>query len=128
MRQFFLQKKNLQRVKDRAGAGGHTVPKDKIFARYFRSMKILSKVVEIVDSAKVYDNSEEEPWLLFFKNANGGVLLNEEHQKPWIEEYLIKPLKESGKVTIAKCALNREETNEFKLMLYKDRIMHVECK
>ena len=115
-------------VKDRAGAGGHTVPEDKIFARYFRSMKILSKVVEIVDSAKVYDNSEEEPWLLFFKNANGGVLLNKEHQKPWIEEYLIKPLKESGKVTITKCALNQEETNEFKLMLYKDRIMHVECK
>ncbi len=39
--------------------GGHTVPIEKIIARYVRSMANLSAAIEIADRVYVYDNSVE---------------------------------------------------------------------
>lgn len=48
-----------KRVQDRVGAGGHTVPKDKIFSRYKRTMENIGKACETANQTYVWDNSRQ---------------------------------------------------------------------
>jgi predicted ABC-type ATPase len=48
---------NAARVAGRVMEGGHTVPIEKIVARYVRSMANLSPSIALADRAYVYDNS-----------------------------------------------------------------------
>jgi predicted ABC-type ATPase len=48
---------NAARVAGRVMAGGHTVPIEKIVARYARSTANLSVAIQLADRAYVYDNS-----------------------------------------------------------------------
>ena len=55
---------NARRVKERAAAGGHDVPEDKINSRYDKSLRNLSPLVRIADTTRVLDNSGAEPRLI----------------------------------------------------------------
>ena len=55
---------NVQRVKIRSEAGGHSVPEDKIRNRYEKSLKNLSRLVRISDITRIIDNSGERPCLI----------------------------------------------------------------
>lgn len=48
---------NVNRVMQRVRLGGHSVPEDKIIARWTRSISLLPKAAEMADSALVWDNS-----------------------------------------------------------------------
>ncbi len=47
----------VARVANRAAVGGHTVPEDKIRARYLRLWPLVAEAIGIVDDAMIYDNS-----------------------------------------------------------------------
>jgi predicted ABC-type ATPase len=51
---------NAARVAGRVMGGGHTVPIEKIVARYARSLANLPAAIRIADRVYVYDNSEDD--------------------------------------------------------------------
>ena len=55
---------NVARVKSRVKAGGHDVPEEKIFSRYEKSLRNLSRLVRVADHTRVVDNSGDEPRLI----------------------------------------------------------------
>ena len=55
---------NARRVQERAAAGGHDVPEDKIRSRYTKSLRNLSPLVRIAGKTRVLDNSGAEPRLI----------------------------------------------------------------
>jgi predicted ABC-type ATPase len=48
---------SVARTRLRAGQGGHTVPEDRVRARYRRLWVLVEKAIAAVDEAFVYDNS-----------------------------------------------------------------------
>lgn len=66
---------NVRRIVMRFLNGGHEVPISKIFSRYYKSIKNMLLVLNIVDRTYFYDNSIEdhEPRLLF-RTANGRLM------------------------------------------------------
>lgn len=48
---------NVKRVEIRVKKGGHTVPKDKIITRYYKSILNCIKIINLVDRVYLYDNS-----------------------------------------------------------------------
>jgi predicted ABC-type ATPase len=48
---------NVRRVAVRVQQGGHDVPTDKIISRYYRSLDLLPRAVEIADVSYIFDNS-----------------------------------------------------------------------
>ena len=75
VRLFFIAtdsyKINEERIKIRMLKGGHTVPAEKIKSRYSKSIDNCSKVINLVDRAYIYDNSENSE-LLFRTVKNNG--------------------------------------------------------
>lgn len=55
---------NVCRVKSRVKDGGYDVPVEKIFSRYEKSLRHLSRLVRIADHTRVIDNSGDEPHLI----------------------------------------------------------------
>ncbi|MDR0446344.1 MAG: hypothetical protein LBH17_04835 [Oscillospiraceae bacterium] len=60
---------NVARVKKRVLGGGHDVPEEKILARYSRALALLPELVKVCDFLAVYDNSLDEPTLIFRKDG-----------------------------------------------------------
>ena len=55
---------NVSRVENRVSEGGHAVPKDKIIARYHRSLALLADAVQYTNRAYIFDNSTyEKVWI-----------------------------------------------------------------
>lgn len=52
---------NVSRVETRAKQGGHDVPKDKIIARYYRTMKLAKELEKKSDIYFKFDNSKTLP-------------------------------------------------------------------
>lgn len=52
---------SVARVSHRVAAGGHDVPEDKIRSRWRRLWDNVAAMIEIVDSAEIYDNSGTGP-------------------------------------------------------------------
>ena len=61
---------NVYRVKSRVLSGGHDVPEDKIYARFWRAMKLVPEIVAVSDICHVYDNSEETAFRIFKKRKS----------------------------------------------------------
>ena len=55
---------NVRRVRDRAAAGGHNVPEDRIVSRYEKSLANLSRLVRLADHIRVIDNSGDLPVMI----------------------------------------------------------------
>lgn len=63
---------SVLRVGQRVAGGGHDVPRDRIIARYARSLANLKKAVDVVPSVKLYDNSSlDEEYQLVATFHNG---------------------------------------------------------
>lgn len=58
---------NVARVQARRAKGGHDVPEDKVRARYHRALALLPRLIDLCDKILVYDNSDDEPLLVFSK-------------------------------------------------------------
>jgi len=88
---------NLQRVKNRAESGGHDVPDEKIFNRYFRTMSNLYAAFKLADRAYLFDNSKEKAngsFDLFAEKNQERIYLSETKFIPqWFDEYLLFNLK-----------------------------------
>src|SRR5687768_17536329 len=48
---------NVERVRQRVALGGHSVPEDRIIARYDRSLALLPQAIEQSDRTVLFDNS-----------------------------------------------------------------------
>jgi len=84
---------NFERVEERKKQGGHGVPKDKLYARYEKSMGMIAEIISVSDSVEIFDNSYEQPFQVFEKNKFGELaLLNKEKRKEWVNTYVIEPL------------------------------------
>ena len=62
---------NVARVRARVQRGGHDVPEDRVIARYWRSLGLLSQAVAHADRSYVFDNSGDSP-VFFAEGTNGG--------------------------------------------------------
>ncbi len=60
---------NVNRVKARKASGGHDVPKEKIFSRYEKALKLIPELLETCDICHIYDNSSE-PFRIFKKRKS----------------------------------------------------------
>lgn len=60
---------NVSRVFVRTQSGGHNVPKDKIFSRYDKALKLIPELLEVCDVCHIYDNSDE-PTRIFKKRKS----------------------------------------------------------
>lgn len=62
---------NISRVQYRVSRGGHSVPKDKIVSRYYRSLDLLLEAVRVSHRAYIFDNSaKEHVWLAEITNGH----------------------------------------------------------
>jgi len=62
---------NISRVEYRVSRGGHSVPKDKIVSRYYRSLDLLLGAVRATHRAYIFDNSaKEHVWLAEITNGH----------------------------------------------------------
>lgn len=63
---------NVDRVSARVREGGHNVPVDKTISRYGKSMKLLAEAAHIADTARIFNNSFENPVIIAEKTLNKG--------------------------------------------------------
>lgn len=82
---------NAERAVKRQEEGGHFVPLDKVYARYYKSMDNLSKLMEISDSAIVIDNTSE-PYAVIQKSNGCYNIDYEKHCPEWVKLYLMDRL------------------------------------
>ena len=90
---------NIGRVQSRVELGGHDVERAKIIARYQRSNYLLPEALQVADTAKVYNNSFEDPMLILEKNLQGEIRLHP-----------LNPPKEQSKWTLEALLGLKEET------------------
>ena len=87
---------NLQRVKNRVKSGGHSVPDDKIFNRYDKTMNNLYPAFKCADRAYLFDNSNQNRGSAFdfFAEKNGKRVYLSDSVPPWFGEYVLTHLVE----------------------------------
>jgi predicted ABC-type ATPase len=84
---------NLQRVEQRARAGGHDVPPNKTVSRWHRSMKLLPAAVERVGASLIYDNSGAAPNLVL-QLEKTKIVEQADKVPPWVDKALVLPLQQ----------------------------------
>lgn len=67
---------NIERVKLRVARGGHDVPREKITARFHRSLAQLPWFLDHADRAYIFDNSGAEPRQVAEKLRDGAIALD----------------------------------------------------
>lgn len=79
---------NISRVQYRVSKGGHAVPEEKIVARYYRSLDLLTEAIQSTDRAYIFDNSTHEHiWLA--EITNGYSLEVKTDRMPlWFNKYI----------------------------------------
>ena len=82
----------VERVISRVGEGGHTVPPDKIRARYVRSADLIREASKIADATHVFDNSSLniEPQLMLTLR-DGVIDKSAENILPWVKAIYLDP-------------------------------------
>jgi replicative DNA helicase len=93
---------NVERVALRVAQGGHSVPDDRIIARWVRTMSNLPDAIRLVDQTFVFDNSAAGlveaggPRLVFRRSIISGRNLRRSEQIPpvpdWVRHYILRPL------------------------------------
>jgi predicted ABC-type ATPase len=79
---------NISRVENRVKKGGHSVPKEKIVKRYYRSLENLSEAVKYSDRAYIFDNSNHDrTWICEITDATE-VEIKQESIPDWLNTYL----------------------------------------
>lgn len=86
---------NIARVAYRVSQGGHSVPPDKIEARYWRSLELLSEAILTSNRAYIFDNSDEgSEGLTQIAEITDGELIEikSDIQPPWFKEFVLDKL------------------------------------
>lgn len=76
------------RIAQRVAAGGHDVPRDKVFSRYERTMAFLPEYIELADHAEVFDNSGDGLVLVLSKKDGRITVFEEASKFEWVGKYL----------------------------------------
>lgn len=92
---------NIDRVALRVSRGGHDVPKERIVARWHRTMDQLARAVATVDRAYIFDNSrtgediQSPRMILQVDRSPAGPVVRAQLPPipPWIRRYLIDRLR-----------------------------------
>jgi predicted ABC-type ATPase len=97
---------NVRRVEGRVGTGGHDVPHDRIRARYWRSLSLLSHAALVARRSVVFDNSALvssqqslvgskaglRPVAQVNRQGNAYRIAVEAEVPQWVFEHLVEPL------------------------------------
>ncbi|WP_231754228.1 zeta toxin family protein [Caulifigura coniformis] len=83
---------NVSRVHNRVVLGGHTVPEDKILARYARSLDLLFDAIRKTDRAYLFDNSGSQPLLLAEITGGDELILRTEAVPSWLQDAVLSKL------------------------------------
>lgn len=76
-------KLNLDRIKIRVSQGGHDIPEEDVLRRYPRSLRNLSKAMEVCDEILIYDNSVDFE-LVCIVECGKEVYKNKGVEAPWV--------------------------------------------
>lgn len=83
---------NLNRINNRVIKGGHNVDERKTKERYFRSLELLYKAIQISNRAFIFDNSKDN--IQVAEITNGSELTLKVDTPPiWFNEYVLKYFK-----------------------------------
>ncbi|SDU55951.1 MULTISPECIES: zeta toxin family protein [Pseudomonas fluorescens group] len=86
---------NIARVAYRVSRGGHNVPAEKIEARYWRSLELLSEAILTSNRAYIFDNSDEgSEGLTQIAEITDGELIEikSDTQPPWFKQFVLDKL------------------------------------
>ncbi len=79
-----------KRIDQRVVAGGHDVPRDKVFSRFERTMRFLPEYIRLSDNAEVYDNSGDGLVSVLSKR-DGNISISDDALKfDWVKKYLVE--------------------------------------
>jgi predicted ABC-type ATPase len=97
---------NVARVALRVREGGHDVPKDRIIARYERTMRLMPQAIMIADRSLIFDNSDSEAGPILMLSTGMGLTTDGVPQLDvrvsdylakapgnWIDRYIVGQLK-----------------------------------
>lgn len=82
------------RVMDRVERGGHDVPDDRLLARYPRTLRNLTRLLDVADRLSIYDNSEvDRPFRLVAILESGVLQAIADSLPTWLEplDLVIRP-------------------------------------
>lgn len=77
------------RIHERVLAGGHDVPREKVFSRYDRTLNLLHEFLALADTAKIFDNSGNKLCLILTKNNGEYSLSKNAKSIDWVEKYVL---------------------------------------
>jgi predicted ABC-type ATPase len=86
---------NIARVAYRVSQGGHSVPPEKIEARYWRSLELLSEAILTSNRAYIFDNSDEgsESLTQIAEITDGELIeIKSDTQPPWFKSFVLDKL------------------------------------
>lgn len=85
---------NVDRVRQRVLAGGHSVPEDKIVKRYSESLENLSKAIPYCHRVFLFDNSTEERSIdpVAEIDSKARLTLRTSFMPWWVDDYVLKKL------------------------------------
>lgn len=83
---------SVARVTERVARGGHTVPEDKIRARYDRLWTHVTEAIHLADSATILDNSSARTPFRVAATYDHGTLVGEPAWPTWTPETLTTDL------------------------------------
>ena len=83
---------NVSRVGNRVAKGGHPVPEDKIFARYYRSLDLLLDAILVSDQAYIFDNSGIEIELIARVERGREITLSQDRIPGWFDKYVLQKI------------------------------------
>ncbi len=79
---------NIERVKQRVKAGGHSVSEDKIESRYYKSIELLKEAIPHTYKTFLFDNSADK-FRYVLEIFNGQDIIYQQEQIPkWIDDLL----------------------------------------
>lgn len=81
---------NVARVETRVASGGHSVAREKIIGRYYKSLSNIKKLIEICDILHVYDNTVEPIRIIRKHKEDISIFPNE----LWTEEKILELIEE----------------------------------
>jgi predicted ABC-type ATPase len=85
---------NIQRIKNRVETGGHDVPSEKIYERYFRTMNNLYTALKLSDRAYLFDNSSNksnDAFDFFAEKNENDIFITDTNLVPqWFDEFVLR--------------------------------------
>ena len=79
---------NVARVQMRVANGGHDVPKDKIIARYTKSLANIKELIDLCDILHVYDNTNEPERIIRKHKTDISIFPNKNWSENMIKELI----------------------------------------